>query len=741
MLKRRLATAEAIVVKAEPQVLVYWERGGRPRSSFTHCRTCRHSGDAGELLSYGHWLDPHCAHAFKAALNQLFDKGQAFNIILKTKADGYLEADGRAAGGRAVLRLRDVAGYRRDLGRIQDAHRSLARDIRATRAMLNALPNPVWIKDANGRLSWVNAAYVKAVEASSDAEVIDAASNCSKTRQRQALERGLAENCAYRAKSSARHSRSPRHQRSDRFTLGDATAAVALDVSAVETARRNSASIRRLRAHARPRGDRRRHLRSRPAPHLLQRGLPRAVAARRRLARHQADRRRAARPPARTVAACRRLSTTATGRPRSCPATRPAPNTRTGGTCSTGRTIHVVSAQRPDGGLTYLYDDDTERFALESRYNALIDVQRETLDSLKEGVAVFATDGRLKLFNSALADLARLAAARWTKARTSTRSSALSLQSLRSEGMGAHQPRRHRHLRRRQPVAGQMLRPDQSVIDFAVSPLPDGATLITFVDVTDVQALRADADRAQRGPGRGRPPEEPVHQPRVLRAENPLTNIIGFSELLSSPRTGDLNGKQREYLNDISASSRTLLAIINDILDLATIDAGALELKLAPVRVGEVIDAAVPRRARPGQRARLNLDIRDCRGCRGIHRRRASASGRCSTICSRTPSASPSEASTIRLAARREAGMMVFAVEDQGVGIPKEQQPRVLERFESRSQGSKHRGAGLGLSIVKSLVELHGGTVELKSEPGHGTRVTVRFPERGELKLLAGTAA
>ena len=89
-----------------------------------------------------------------------------------------------------------------------------------------------------------------------------------------------------------------------------------------------------------------------------------------------------------------------------------------------GRTIHVVSAQRPDGGLTYLYDDATERFALESRYNALIDVQRETLDSLKEGVAVFATDGRLKLFNSAFAaDLAPVAQHARAKGRTSTRSS------------------------------------------------------------------------------------------------------------------------------------------------------------------------------------------------------------------------------------------------------------------------------------------------------------------------------
>jgi signal transduction histidine kinase len=75
--------------------------------------------------------------------------------------------------------------------------------------------------------------------------------------------------------------------------------------------------------------------------------------------------------------------------------------------------------------------------------------------------------------------------------------------------------------------------------------------------------------------------------------------------------------------------------------------------------------------------------------------------------------------------------MMAFAVEDKGVGIPKEQQRRVLERFESRSQGSKHRGAGLGLSIVKSLVELHGGAISLESEPGRGTQVTVRFPEDG----------
>jgi signal transduction histidine kinase len=86
---------------------------------------------------------------------------------------------------------------------------------------------------------------------------------------------------------------------------------------------------------------------------------------------------------------------------------------------------------------------------------------------------------------------------------------------------------------------------------------------------------------------------------------------------------------------------------------------------------------------------------------------------------------------TISVTVERDGGMMAFSVADNGVGIPKDQQARVIERFESRSQGSKHRGAGLGLSIVKSLVELHGGEMALDSEPGRGTRVSVRFPEHG----------
>ena len=91
-------------------------------------------------------------------------------------------------------------------------------------------------------------------------------------------------------------------------------------------------------------------------------------------------------------------------------------------------------------------------------------------------------------------------------------------------------------------------------------------------------------------------------------------------------------------------------------------------------------------------------------------------------------SASRPPGSTITLAAERRPDAIVFSVTDQGAGIPPEVQDRVFDWFETHSQGSRHRGAGLGLSIVRSFVELHGGTVTLSSEVGQGTTVVCRFP-------------
>lgn len=91
---------------------------------------------------------------------------------------------------------------------------------------------------------------------------------------------------------------------------------------------------------------------------------------------------------------------------------------------------------------------------------------------------------------------------------------------------------------------------------------------------------------------------------------------------------------------------------------------------------------------------------------------------------------------TVNLSCAREKSMIAFTVEDRGAGIPEDYQHTVFDRFESRAHGSRHRGAGLGLSIVKSLAELHGGTVTLISAPGAGTSVKVLLPLNQEATQL-----
>jgi signal transduction histidine kinase len=208
---------------------------------------------------------------------------------------------------------------------------------------------------------------------------------------------------------------------------------------------------------------------------------------------------------------------------------------------------------------------------------------------------------------------------------------------------------------------------------------------------------------------------------------SPLTNIIGFASLMSEPSLGTLSAKQREYLGYINTSTNALLAIINDILDLATIDAGAMRLNLGQVDIRRTMHAAAE-----GVRDRLvkdniALDIQadaDIGSFTADDRRLRQI---LFNLLANAVGFSP-PGSTITLGAERRPDAVVFTVADHGPGIPPEVQDRVFNWFESHSQGSGHRGAGLGLSIVRSFVELHGGTVTLDSVVGQGTTVTCEFP-------------
>jgi signal transduction histidine kinase len=208
---------------------------------------------------------------------------------------------------------------------------------------------------------------------------------------------------------------------------------------------------------------------------------------------------------------------------------------------------------------------------------------------------------------------------------------------------------------------------------------------------------------------------------------SPLTNIIGFAHFLGDKGVGPLNEKQREYLGYLTASTNALLAIINNILDLATIDAGAMSLNLGPVDIRTTMEAAAEgiqdRLVKDGIALDLRADadlgsfVADERRIRQI----------LFNLLANAVSFSPA-GETVTLAAERRDDAIIFSVTDRGPGIPMGMKDRVFDWFETHSLGSRHRGTGLGLSLVRSFVELHGGVVKLQSDVGCGTTVMCIFP-------------
>ncbi|HZC77308.1 MAG TPA: PAS-domain containing protein, partial [Ktedonobacterales bacterium] len=396
----------------------------------------------------------------------------------------------------------------------------------------------------DGRLQWVNEAYAKAVEASSEKEVRERQIELLETRQREAVGAALTKGTPYRERVHLISGGARKAHDVVVIPLEGASVGAAIDVAALETAQ--GELVRHVAAYERTL--------DRVATSVAIFGPDQRLTffneAYRALWQLDADWLATKPTDGELLDRLRELSRLPEVLNYRDWKAKILAGYKTGTEYEDwwhlldGRTIHVVSAQRPDGGLTYLYDDATERFALESRYNALIDVQRETLDSLKEGVAVFATDGRLKLFNSAVLQIWRLPRSTLKEgphidkiiAQCSSLYDDMTTWARISRAVTGISDRR-------QPVAGQMMRPDQSVIDFAVAPLPDGATLITFVDVTDSKRYEQTLiERNEALVAADRLKSQFIsHVSYELRT--PLTNIIGFSELLSSPRTGELNSK------------------------------------------------------------------------------------------------------------------------------------------------------------------------------------------------------
>ena len=724
------------LLMAEPQVLVAWGAGADVPEILGDTDLIVPGAAQQRVLAFGAWLDAAQAQEIERAVETLRADGRGFVMTLTTRAGNPVEAEGRAIGGSAILRLRDVSGIARELMDLKGSDERLKADLALMRGLLDSLPAPAWARDRDGRLIFVNSAYARAVEAADAGDAV--------AREIELLDRtGRGEVERARTAAEAYTGRLPAIVRGERRMFdvvdvpnGDGSAGMAIDRTEAQTMRAELS--RMIEAHRRVLDqlatgvaifnvDRKlafynnafRSLFDIDGGFLDQTPTDSAVLDRLR-ADHKLPEEQDFRQWKQQLYEAYR-------------AVEPQEHMWH---LPDGRALRVVTTPNPEGGVTYLYDDVTERLDLHRRYDALIKVQSETLDNLAEAVAVFGPDGRVRLHNPAFQRLWKLSPEALDQ-HPHVESVAAWCQALHDDNAV------WRNLRGavtaidgREPIAARIERRDGTMLDLTTMPLPDGATLVTFQDVTD----SVNVERALREKNEALEAADAIkidfvhHVSYELRS--PLTNIIGFANLLGDPAFGALNDKQREYLGYITTSTNALLAIINNILDLATIDAGAMTLNLGEVDIRACMEAAAEGVQDRLVKKDIRLDIRtpanigsfvaDDRRLRQV----------LFNLLSNAVGFSPA-GETVTLSAERQTEAVVFTVIDHGPGIPPEQKDKVFDWFETDPQGSEHRGPGLGLTLVRSFVELHGGSVTIESTPGDRTIVACAFPVSRQLTQSA----
>ena len=232
-----------------------------------------------------------------------------------------------------------------------------------------------------------------------------------------------------------------------------------------------------------------------------------------------------------------------------------------------------------------------------------------------------------------------------------------------------------------------------------------------------------------------------AHMSHELRA--PLNAMIGFSDMLKSGELGALNSKQDEAVGCILEASPHLLAVINDILDLSKVEAGKMELQVAAVDLARLAGRIVGLQLGVALAHGVAIESRHQPGLPPLMIDERAARQMLFNLLSNALKFTPKGGTVTVSTQVRMDGGVTLAVADTGIGIPKSQQKEVLEPFHQAhgAKGSDHTGTGLGLPIVKALIELHGGALRLESEEGRGTVISLEFPPAATLPGPRGATA
>lgn len=271
------------------------------------------------------------------------------------------------------------------------------------------------------------------------------------------------------------------------------------------------------------------------------------------------------------------------------------------------------------------------------------------------------------------------------------------------------------------------------LVEAGISPLKLGDGVVFNIFIRDItlrketeSALTQARDLAEKA--NNMKSEFLANMSHELRT--PLNAIMGFSEVLKDQLVGDLNPKQLDYMREIYDSSAHLLSLINDILDLSKIEAGKMKLNLQPIDIQSLLNRSLSVIKQRASEHLITIDTEIDPGIGTLLADERSIKQMVFNLLSNAVKFTP-DGGRVVLSARQQDAELIIAVEDTGIGISPQNQARLFQPFVQvdASITREHAGTGLGLALVKRLVELHGGSLSMHSELGKGSRFEFKLPD------------
>ncbi|MEE4288181.1 MAG: histidine kinase dimerization/phospho-acceptor domain-containing protein [Erythrobacter sp.] len=396
-----------------------------------------------------------------------------------------------------------------------------------------------------------------------------------------------------------------------------------------------------------------------------------------------------------------------------------------------GTHLRIVAQPMPDGGLVLIAEDRTESLALSATRDTLLRTRTATLDSLFEALAIFAPDGSVQLWNRSFAPTWGL-----SSEFLDTHPSAQGL--LDAIGENLVRPAetaqigavvRAATLDRREKN-GQVDLTDGRTLRFAGVPLPDGNGLLTVLDITDTQK----AEKALRERAAALEEADSV-KTRFLanmsyEFRNPLTTIRGFAEMLESGAGGELSSQAGEYVDAILTSVAQLTEQVENVLDLSQSEAGLMPISKEKIELLPFLTALVREREEAIVEAGLGLDLKGRKGrfVMADPRQLARALG---NLLDNAIAGTDQEGHILIEVPRPVDGedwTARIVISDNGRGMSAEQIDQALGNVPQEPGGGRSARTGLGIPLARQLIEAHGGTLDITSEEGVGTRAVIALP-------------